>query len=158
MGNVFKTSEIVDMGIEKEIKRRDFYAFAADKFKSNAELYKLFTNLRDWEETHIHKFEDIKKTVKNEETQGSFGGELKEYIESLINSTIYKEITPEKFGTLVKTPEDAVNFGISFEKDAILFFSELLPYVQPSLTDSVRQLIKEEKEHIIYLTKLKSGL
>ena len=33
MANVFSAAEIIDMGIAKEKKRRDFYGYAADKFK-----------------------------------------------------------------------------------------------------------------------------
>ena len=33
MLNVFNAAEVIDMGIEKERKRRDFYGYAAKKFK-----------------------------------------------------------------------------------------------------------------------------
>jgi rubrerythrin len=55
MANVFNAAEIIDMGIEKEKKRRDFYALVAESF-SDEEIKGLFTKLRDWEETHIEKF------------------------------------------------------------------------------------------------------
>ena len=158
MSNIFKTAEIVDIGIEKEIKRRDFYALAAESFKENNELKKLFEQLRDWEVTHIEKFTQIRNSVQDYETAESFPGELKEYIYSLVNNSLYSQITPELFPKLVKTPLDAVHYGIEFEKDAILFFSELLPHMQKSYSNSVIQLIQEEKQHILYLTQLKTKL
>ena len=55
MANIFHVSEVVGLGIEKEIKRRDFYAEVARQFPQ-PELRELFEKLRDWEETHIKKF------------------------------------------------------------------------------------------------------
>ena len=45
--------------------------------------------------------------------------------------------------------------GIGFEKDAILFFNELLKYMMPPNKEKVEILIDEEKKHLIYLSELK---
>ena len=55
MANVFNAAEAIDMGIEKERKRRDFYGYAAQNFKEK-DMVELFSHLRDWEDTHIKKF------------------------------------------------------------------------------------------------------
>ena len=157
MSNLFNAVEIMDMGIEKEIKRRDFYGLAAQRF-SEKEMKELFTKLRDWEEEHIKKFTEIRAGVKETEATDSYPGELKEYMNSLLDDGLYKEVSADLFSKNIKTPVAAVQYGIGFEKDAILFFEEMLRFMSAAGKDSVQKLVNEEKTHIIYLTELKRKL
>ena len=152
--NIFKVGEVVDMGIEKEKKRRDFYGMVAEKFADDEEMNDLFLKLRDWEETHIEKFSEIREQVKDR-TFESFPGELNEYMNSLVDDKLYREVSPDSFSENVSSPIDALNYGISFEKDAILFFRELLPYAGDDNTEAISELIDEEKQHLVYLSDLK---
>lgn len=156
MGNLFNAAEVMDMGIEKEKKRRDFYGLVAENF-SDKEMKGLFVNLRDWEEEHIKKFTEIRKGVKEPEATDSYPGELGDYIKSLVDDRLYKEVSPDSFSKNVKTPLSAVQYGIGFEKDAILFFKEMLPFMGAN-KDAVQNLINEEKQHVVYLTELKRKL
>ena len=154
MANIFNIAEVIDMGIEKEKKRRDFYGRVAESFKE-ADMKNLFSRLRDWEDEHIRKFEAIRDTVNIDESQESYEGELAEYMKALVDDTLYTQVSAKKFAENVKTPKIAIQYGIGFEKDSILFFDELLKYMEPPQTEKVRMLIEEEKKHIIYLTELK---
>ena len=84
MSNVFNIAEVIDMGIEKEKKRRDFYGRVAESFKES-DMKNLFSRLRDWEDEHIRKFEGIRKTVNIDESQESYEGELADYMRSLVD-------------------------------------------------------------------------
>jgi rubrerythrin len=152
---IFSTPEIVDMGIEKEKKRRDFYAKAALAF-DDKEIRDLFTRLRDWEEVHIKRFGEIKESIKDSQSTGSYPKELEDYISVLLDDTLYKDVTPSEFKKKITTPLSAIQYGIIFEKDAILFFNEFLEHTPRK--DVIRQLIEEEKQHIIYLSELKKKL
>lgn len=46
--------------------------------------------------------------------------------------------------------------GMGFEKDAILFFNELLKYMPSYHKEKTEELIGEEKKHLIYLAELKN--
>ncbi len=154
MANVFNAAEVVAMGIEKERKRRDFYGYAALKFKEK-DMAELFSRLRDWEEAHIKKFSEIRATLEESETAESYPGELVMYIEATVDDILYKKISSEWFSKNVKAPLAAIQYGIGFEKDAILFFNELLKFMTPHHKEKVQELINEEKKHLIYLTELK---
>jgi len=153
--SIFNAAEIVDIGIEKEKKRRDFYGMVAELFKEEKEMNGLFTKLRDWEVAHIEKFTEIRNRLQEYETFESYEGELEAYMTSLVDEKLYSVVTPSVFAKKVKKPVDALMIGMSFEKDAILFFGELLPNMAPANRDSVQQLIDEEKKHLIYLYQLK---
>lgn len=154
MANVFSAAEIIDMGIEKEKARRDFYGYAADKF-NDKDMKELFSKLRDWEGEHIKKFTDIRNSTETYEIQESYQGEFAAYMKFVVDDILYKQVSAKWFASNVKEPLTAIQYGIGFEKDAILFFSELLKYMMGPNKDKVEELIGEEKKHLIYLSELK---
>lgn len=158
MPNILQPAEIVDIGIEKEKKRRDFYAIAADHFKDDTELAKLFGQLRDWEEDHIKRFGEIRDQVSKAQYAESYAGETESYMRALIESELYNEVTPEAFAEKIKTPADALDMGIRFEKDAILFFSGLSRFIDEKSKTITDQLIAEEQQHMLYLFNKKKDL
>lgn len=155
---VLQPSDIVDIGIEKEIKRRDFYALAADHFAEKAELAELFGKLRDWEQGHITKFEKIRDDVKGGNYAESYPGEIHEYMAAVVNSDLYENLDAESFALTIKTPEEALDAGIGFEKDAILFFGGLANFVDPKSREVIQELIAEEQQHMLQLFEMKKKL
>lgn len=155
MANIFNAAEIADMGIEKEKKRRDFYGLVAKNFK-DTEMNSLFSRLRDWEDEHIKKFTAIRNEIKDAEITESYQGEFEAYIRAMVDDKLYSEVSPEAFSKNIKKPIDAIRYGIGFEKDAILFFNELMQFMAAHNKDKIEKLVNEEKQHIIYLTDLKN--
>jgi rubrerythrin len=158
VADILQPAEIVEIGIEKEKKRRDFYALAAERFAGTKELAELFARLRDWEVEHIRKFEEIRDGMKKAQYTESYPGEIEGYMDALVDGDLYAKITPEKFGEIVNTPADALVRGIGFEKDAILFFSQLARFIDPANREIVDRLIKEEQQHMIYLFNMKKEI
>lgn len=154
--NIFNISEIVDLGIEKEKKRRDFYGLCAERL-NDKNIKELFSKLRDWEETHIEKFKGIRGSIKEPRETEAYEGELSSYMHALLDDKLYNDVSPGKFSSNVKTPLDAITYGIGFEKDSIIFFNEIMNYTVDSRKEIIRKLIEEEKQHIIYLTLLKKS-
>ena len=154
MSNVFNAAEIIDMGIEKEKRRRDFYGRVAKEFKEK-DMKKLFGDLYDWEDEHIRKFTEIRDSIADGEITESYQREFTAYIRSLVDDKLYSQVGSSSFAKNVNTPLDAIQWGIGFEKDAILFFNELIDYMPPHNKDKVNLLINEEKKHIVYLSELR---
>jgi rubrerythrin len=154
MTNVLKVADVIDLGIEKEIARRDFYKRVAETF-DDEELQNLFSRLRDWEETHIKKFTAVRGKLDTVQLAESYPGELNSYMDALVNEKLYEDVSAEAFAENVSDPLTAVNTGIQFEKDAILFFMELIPHVQGDDKSLIEELIAEERKHILYLIGLK---
>ena len=154
MANVLKVADVIDLGIEKEIARRDFYKRVAETFEDE-EMVNLFSRLRDWEETHVKKFRAVRGKLDSVKLTESYPGELGSYMDALVNEKLYEDVTAEAFVENVPDPLSAVNTGIQFEKDAILFFMELIPHVQGEDKSLIEELIAEERKHILYLIGLK---
>jgi len=155
---LFNITEIVDMGIEKEKKRRDFYDLVSRTF-ADKEIKDFFTKLKDWEETHIKKFGEIKSSLNQDAATDSYPGELQDYITTIVDDKLYEEVSVVGFSKNVKSPLDAIRYGIGFEKDAIIFFSEFLPYISSRENkDAIEKLIDEEKQHVVYLVGLRKKI
>lgn len=152
--NIFNAAEVIDIGIEKEKKRRDYYLLVAKQFKEN-DLQELFSQLASWEEEHIKKFTDIRNSVKESEIYESYQGEFEAYVKSLVDDLQYKQVSAANFAAFVKDPISAIRYAMDFERDAILFFGELLRHMGPLNSDKISQLVDEEKKHLIYLAKLR---
>jgi len=154
---ILQPSDIVDIGIEKEKKRRDFYGMAADRFSDDEEIAGLFAKLRDWEETHVRKFQGIRDEVAGGNYAESYSGEIEDYMQAVVDEDLYSDITPEKFAETIESPVDALERGVGFEKDAILFFGELSRFVESNAKAKsvIDQLIKEEQQHMLQLFEMK---
>lgn len=154
MANLLKLVDVVDIGIEKEKARRDFYAQVAEHF-GDEEIKQLFTRLRDWENGHIKKFEAVRGRLSEPQLVESFPGELEAYMDALVDDKLYSEVTADSFPEHVKTPVEAIQYGIGFEKDAILLFTELMSRVQEADKSIIQDLIAEERTHVVHLIKLR---
>ena len=101
-------SEIVDLGIEKEKKRRDFYGLVAERF-SDKNMKELFTKLKGWEDAHIKKFTEIRGSIKDIRETENYEGEFNSYMQALLDDKLYNDVSPAKFSANVKTPLDAIS-------------------------------------------------
>ena len=143
---------VLEIGFEKEKIRQTFYSRLADK--TDREAFKvLFTKLSDWEKGHLKVFEQLKATLNSPSIE--FDGEIADYIEAMIQGRFYHHVNSESFLEEIQSPLDILEIAISFEKDAVLFFMELLSHVQASVKPIIQKLIEEERQHIVYLIKLK---
>ena len=158
MASILQPAEIVEIGIEKEKKRRDFYAMCAERFKGKRDLYELFQKLFEWEVEHVRRFTEIRDTIAKAQYTESYAGETEAYMSALVQSDLYADLTSAKFAEEIKTPADAVEKGMGFEKDAILFFSGLSPFVDQRSREVIQALIKEEQQHLLFLFNMKKEL
>ncbi len=148
----------MEMGIEKEKKRRDFYTKLSTIYQ-DARLVKLFSDLSLWEEEHVAKFTLIKSSLGElQEAKESYDGELANYIEAFLDDKLYYEIDSDKFHDKVKLPDDALTMAMHFEKDAIIFFTELFNLVDPEHKPTIKKLIDEEKQHLLQLYNMRKSL
>jgi len=85
------------------------------------DMIELFSRLRDWEDTHIRKFSEIRATLEESEATESYAGELASYVKSTVDDILYKQISKEWFSKNVLKPLTAIEYGIGFEKTRYYF-------------------------------------
>jgi rubrerythrin len=158
MSNIFAASEIVEIGIQIEINGRDFYNTLAGKFEDQ-KAKGLFKYLADEEEKHIAVFQKILESVDKYEPVESYPGEYFSYMKNLAAEHVFtRKNEGSKIAGKVKTEKEALDLGIGFEKDSIIFYLEMKQMVSQNQYKVIDQLIAQEQGHLRKLTELKAQL
>lgn len=158
MGNIFAGSEVVELGIQIEKNGRDFYSLLAKKAKG-AKSKELFHYLSGEEEKHIQVFQDILNKVSQYEPTDSYPGEYFSYMNALASEYIFTKANKgEEVAKNVTTDQEAVNLGIGFEKDSVIFYEGMKKVVPSYDIKIIDELILQEQEHLRQLTELKKIL
>lgn len=159
MSIFFSVREVVEMAISTERSGGAFYQ-AASKLAREKSLKNLFRYLAEEEQKHVKTFQGFYDTLKEgPETTPYNWEEARLYLKALVDSQFF--LGPDKAIDLAKEAKselEAINSAISFEKDTLLFFYEMLEVVKPQDRDLIKKIIEEEKKHVRKLSTLKGEL
>lgn len=158
MTNVFSGSETVELGIQIEKNGRDFYnALAAQAKDLNAA--EIFKFLAEEEERHILVFQDILQKTQRHEPPQIYADEYFAYMNALAGDYVFTQKDKGKeIAKAVTTDKQAVEMGIGFEKDSIVFYEgikKVVPQLEHKTADS---LIEEEEKHLKKLLDLRKKI
>lgn len=158
MANVFAGSEIVELGVQIEKNGRDFYSELAAKSK-NEKAKDVFKYLKGEEEKHIIIFQKILLSVHKYEPQEAYPGEYFAYMNALASEYVFtRKNKGKEIAKKIKSDMEAVNIGIGFEKDSIIFYEGMKKVVPEDENKVVDGLILQEQNHLRQLTDLKKKL
>ncbi len=158
MANVFGGSEIVEMGIQIEKNGKDFYETLPGQSKSE-EAKGIFKYLAQEEKKHIVTFQKILDSVHKYEPPESYPGEYFAYMNALASEYVFtKENKGGEIAKDTKSDKEAVELGLKFEKDSIIFYEGMKKVVPGNQHEIVDALIAQEKNHFCKLSELKNSL
>lgn len=158
MGNIFAGSEIVELGIQIERNGRDFYSALVKKSK-NQKAADVFKYLSAEEEKHIQVFQEILNKAEKYEPAGLDADEYFAYMNALASEYVFtKKDKGEEAAKNIKSDLGAVNMGIGFEKDSIIFYQGIKKVVPEYDVKIVDELIKQEESHLKQLLDLKEKM
>ncbi|MCK5160625.1 MAG: ferritin family protein [Candidatus Aureabacteria bacterium] len=158
MGNVFAGSEVVEMGIQIEKNGRDFYGVLLEKSKSEKarEIYKY---LSAEEGKHIVAFEKVLELIRNYEPVESYPGEYFAYLKALAGGYVFtRKNKGSEIAEKIKSDNEAVDLGIKFEKESIVFYEGMKNVVPEKERGVIEALINQEKNHLLKLIEIKDSL
>ena len=145
--------EFLELAIEIERNGRFFYEAVARLNRNNAEVTRSFSALAVREQEHENTFRDMLVRLGGYTPGQQYAGEHYQYIKDLARSSIF---TGERVQAVISdrpmTDLEALETGIGFEKDSILFYSEIRGMVPPQDQDIVDIIINEERKHLSELT------
>lgn len=158
MGNIFTGGEVVELGIQIEKNGKDFYNTLVQQSK-NQKVKEVFRFLADEEERHITVFQKILEKAEKYEPVESYPGEYFAYMNALAGEYVFtQENKGEDIARNTKTDIEAVNLGIGFEKDSIIFYEGMKKVVQKNEQAVIDELISQEQAHLRQLSDLKKAL
>jgi len=158
MGNIFAGSEIVELGIQIEKNGRDFYRTLMVQSK-NPKAVDIFKYLAIEEEKHIAVFQKILSSLENYQPAEAYPGEYFAYMNALASEYVFTQRNKgEEIAKSIKSDKEAVEKGIGFEKDSIIFYEGMKKVVLEYDQKVVAALIAQEQMHLRQLTELKNKL
>ena len=158
MGNIFAGSEIVELGIQIEKNGRDFYNTVEKKSK-NQKASEIFKYLAGEEGKHIKVFQEILNKTEKYEPSGLDADEYFAYMNALASEYVFTQKDKgEQVAKTIKNDLEAVNMGIGFEKDSIIFYEGIKKAVPEFDVKIIDALIIQEQNHLKKLSDLKKQL
>ena len=153
MAVIFSAREVVEAAVEKEKKRKGFYAAVAE-LSADQEMKDLFKFLTEEEGRHVAAFARIRDSLPEGGDSGEYSADMDAYMDSVIDERLYSRIDSKEFVQQAIDARNVFSLAIGFEKDAILYFREFIPYLSESDRMIVQELVDQEKEHIRRLAEM----
>lgn len=147
MAVIFSAREIAETAVEKEKKRKGFYARVFELSTQN-NMKDLFQFLMEEEDRHIEAFAQIRDNLQGELHTEEYSADMEAYMDSIVDDRLYSDIDSTEFVQKAIDTKKVFSLAIGFEKDAILYFREFLPFLTKPDQKIVNELIEQEKNHI----------
>ena len=157
MAVIFSAREIAEAAVEKEKKRKGFYEKVSE-LSTNTDMKDLFQFLAEEEDRHVAAFAQIRDSLPEEAHPEEYTEDMEAYMDSVIDDRLYSDIDSKEFVQKAIDAKDVFRLAIGFEKDAILYFREFLPFLTESDRKVVVDLIEQEKGHIRKLAEMQKQM
>jgi len=157
-GGLFKVSEVVQMAIDEEHNGKLFYGALAERAKSPI-LRESARRLARQEEYHEKRFTEMRDRLDAPATPESYPGEYANYMNALLaGKTFPSEEGAVKLAQEAESDLHAVSVALLFEKNTLLFLSEMRGLVADRDRATVDELIAEERQHLVDLSNIRTML
>ncbi len=143
---MFTIHDIIALAVRLEENGQRVYQKAA-KAADDPEIRELLELLADEENSHARWFSDLKETLGRDDDHHILG----EMSRSLSDDFFADQVFSLKDVDLstIRTIEELIETAIGFEKDSILFYKMLAPFISEEKTsETLDRIIHEENTHI----------
>jgi rubrerythrin len=158
MGNIFTGSEVVEIGIQIERNGRDFYNTLV-KQSNSKKAQDIFKYLAQEEEKHVKAFQGILDKTQKYEALGLDADQYYAYMNALSGEYIFTRAnTGEEVARKMKSDREAIDMGIKFEKDSIVFYVGIKKVVPDYDREIIDELVAQEQNHLRQLLGLRKDI
>jgi rubrerythrin len=157
MSYLLAVKEILGFAVYIEERGYEFYVGAMKKF-GEPRATELFQYLADEEFKHEQVFKKLMEQagdVKKGEMDAEYQAYMKEFVKS--HQLGDKEAVNAKLARL-STLDEILDLAMDFEKDSIVFFSELRDLYAKGNTAAIEKVIREEMGHLRKIFRMKRDL
>ncbi len=149
---MFSAKEIIELAIKIEKNGEAVYRSAIEKVP-NPELVPLLEWMADEEVKHANWFAELKHNLETK-NENPFVEEMgHELFNEMLGDKNFS-LKDVDFATIEEI-DDLIETFIEFEKDSIIFYEVLKPFVEdPVVREYLNKIIDEEKHHIELLKEI----
>ncbi len=162
MSVAFNADEVFEMAEEIERNGARFYREAAAN-ASDRQVREMFLSMAAMEDTHLRTFEEMRKTLSEQEkdtTTYDPYGEATLYLQAMADSKGFEGMrSPMQPLTGSESMQELLEIAIGAEKNSVLFYVGLKDMVPAGGgRDKVEAIIREEVRHIADLRRRMSPM
>lgn len=149
MAGIFKATDILLAAQEIEQRGEVFYNRLVETTE-DSELKEMFSFLAEEESKHLQIFKKLYERIGQIELPAwADSDEYIDYLNYLLDShTLFRMGDIDELKKFVGTPEEALQRAMDFEKDTILFFTEMREFVPEGDKKHVQACVEEERSHL----------
>jgi len=156
MGISFNADEVFEMGMDIEQNGEAYYRKAAE-LTEDPEIKKIFDDLMTAEQQHYETFKKLRENLPAKDTTPLVSDpddQEYRYLDALVKSRLFNNVREaEEVVSKASGPIEALQGALTFEKDTILFFTEMKARTREDLgKNEIDRLIAEEREHVIWIS------
>ena len=149
---MFLIGDIIELAIQIEQNAENVYRHALKKI-SSPKLVSTLRWLADEEVEHAKWFHQLKQTVNTEVKDPAVEAMGKSVLSDVLGSQSFS-LKEADFSELSQL-EDLISLAVEFEKDKVIFYKMLRPFIEDRETlDFLENIIDEETNHIRELSTL----
>jgi rubrerythrin len=158
MENIFRPQEILRLAVRVEENGVKFYRMLEAK-ATELKIKKVFTFLKEQDDQHRKKFQDMLMQVGDFIVDEQYPGEDQAYIKAIAAEYVF---TPDIIAGRIKSgfaqDAEAIDFALFIEKESIFTYTALKSYVLAPKQYILDAIIEEEKDHVVKLVELKLSI
>jgi rubrerythrin len=149
---MFLIGDIIELAIQIEQNAENVYRHALKKI-SSPKLVSILQWLADEEVEHAKWFQQLKQTVNTEVKDPAVEAMGKSILSEVLGSQSFS-LKQADFGEMSQL-EDLISLAAEFEKDKVIFYKMLRPFIEDRETlDFLENIIDQETNHIRELSTL----
>jgi len=159
MSDQISIQEIIETAIEIEKNGVTFYHALAES-SSTAHVRELFSHLASEEKRHITRFQEILESAGGYQiSEAYYATQYMGYMKALADEHVFRsDISITEVADSAKSPIEAVNIAIAFEKESIIFLHEVRELMSDAGEESIQKLLDEERKHLMQLSAIKTQM
>jgi len=154
----YTSRDIIQMAVQAKARGVELYLTLA-RNSENYHVGRLFTEFAKDEQKHKIQLEKWLEELKDEKREEAYPGESSLYLKALVDANTFScDAAKQKALEKIISEEEALQVGIDFEKDFMLFMHELKQQVVKGEGKTIDSLIDDEIRHLKEMFHLKEKL
>ena len=158
MEEKYTSKDVIKMAVQAKQKGVELY-LALARNSENYHVGRLFTELAKDEQKHKLHLEKWLDEISGDEQEEAYPGEKALYLKALVDTSAFNCDAAQKqaLETTI-SEEEALQAGITFEKDFMLFLHDLKKHVIKEGESTIDSLIDDEVQHLQKIFHLKEDI
>ena len=158
MKETYTSKDIIKMAVQAKARGVELYLTLA-RSSENYHVGRLFVEFAKDEQRHKMELEKWLDFLSGDKREEAYPGERALYLKALVDANTFNcDEAKEKALEKTISEEEALQAGITFEKDFMLFLHDLKQHIDKEGESTIDSLIEEEIRHLREIFHLKEKL